>query len=143
MLLEAVHQATHFFCTDTLGLPLAQGKSMGKSFYGASIPLTCNNQELHFYLFFKANTLNQFGKVLLFEDHLNEDDLDDLCKEVANQIIGHAKMTLETDDPKNIYKLGTPEFLGHLCAPFPFELEEFLLYKLKNRTFVIGKRTAS
>ena len=141
MLLEAVHQATHYFCTDTLGLTLQNGKSMGKHFYGASIPLTQNSKEEHFYLFFKADTLNEFGKILLFEDNLNEDDLDDLCKEVANQIIGHAKMTLETHHPDASFTLGTPEFLGHLSAPFPFKLEEFLLYKLKNRTFVIGRRT--
>ena len=141
MYINAINKATHNFCEETLSLPLSNGKYMGKNFYGSSIPLTCNDKELHFYLLFKANTLNEFGKILLFEDNLNEDDLNDLCKEVANIIIGSAKTILEQKYPDKNFLLGTPEFLGNISTPLPFELEEFLLYKLKNRTFVIGKRS--
>ena len=137
---KAIEKATYNFCENILNLPITNGKSLGKNFYGASIPLTCNDEELHFFLLFKADTLNQFGKILLFEDNLCEDDLDDFCKEVANQIIGNAKMILEETYTNKHFVLGTPEFLGNISEPFPFKLEEFLLYKLKNRTFAIGKR---
>ncbi len=63
-------------------------------------------------------------------------DLDDLCKEIANQIIGKAKNLLNEKEP-NAYKLGTPEFLGEV-ENFGIKLKEKFVYKIKNRTFQIG-----
>lgn len=143
VMLSAINDSTTYFCTDILGLEVAPCTRFGASFFGASIPLTCNAIEHHFYLFFEDGVLNHFGEILLGESPLCEADLDDLCKEVANQIIGHAKVSLETEYPKNHYQLGTPEFLGEIPSPPPVHLEEFLLYELQGHTFLIGKRTAS
>lgn len=139
-MIKAIDKATKSFCEDIVGLELKTAKSMGKNFYGAAIALYEEDKEIQWYLLFKKDTLNQFAKALLFEDDLNEDDLDDLLKEVANMIVGSAKVLLEKDVKYNL-KLSTPDFLGHIRDAKILRLEEFLLYKVKNRTFVIGKKT--
>lgn len=137
-MLKAIHDSVEHLCRDILGLKLESGKSYGKDFYGSSIPLICDGVEFHYYLFLKADTLNQFGKVFLADKSLDEDELSDLCKEVSNMIVGQAKANLSDMKPKHQYKLGTPEFLGKVSYPFPVKLDDFNIYKLKNRTFIIG-----
>jgi chemotaxis protein CheY-P-specific phosphatase CheC len=139
-MIEAVRKATKSFCEDIVGLEVCDAKYVGKNFYGAAIALIQDKTEIQWYLLFKKDTLNQFAKALLFEDSLKEDDLDDLVKEVANMIIGSAKVILEKNS-KDEYQLTTPDFLGHVPDIKLLKLEEYLLYKIKNRTFVIGKKT--
>lgn len=141
-MLQAIHNATRHLCTDILGLELENGKSLGKNFYGSSIPLICNDKESHYYIFFKKDTLQAFGTILLLDKPLKEDDLSDLCKEVSNLIVGKAKSNLSDTHPKNRYKLGTPEYLGKVSPPFPVTLDDHQIYKLKNRTFLIGIKNA-
>lgn len=136
---NAVMQATENFCNSILCVDIQNGKFLGKAFYGAAISLYEDENEHIWYLFFKRNTLNQIAKNLLFEDNLCEDDLDDLLKEISNQIIGSAKVILEGQNPHIKYKLSVPEFMGNISEPFPIKLDEPLLYKVKNRTFVIAR----
>lgn len=136
---NAVIRATKNFCTTILCEELQEGKSRGKQFYGTAISLYADKNEHIWYLFFKRSTLNEIAKNLLFEDNLCEDDLDDLLKEICNQIIGSAKVILEEQNPHTKYQLSVPEFMGNISAPFPIKLDESLLYKIKNRTFIIGK----
>lgn len=136
---QAVTQAIESFCSTILYAPLQQGKTKGKQFYGAAISLHENDEEHIWYLFFKRHTLNEIAKNLLFEEHLCEDDLDDLLKEVSNQIIGSAKVILEAANPNIRYQLSVPEFMGTISAPFPMKLQEIFLYKIKNRTFLVGR----
>ena len=138
-MITAIDSATKRFCTEIIGLEIQQAKCFGKNFYGASIAIYENSIETQWYLLFKKDTLNEFSKALLFEDNLSEDDLNDLIKEVANIIIGSAKVILETKNENREYKISTPEFLGHIQKVGLLKLEEFLLYKIKNRTFVIGR----
>ncbi|MDD3342668.1 MAG: chemotaxis protein CheX [Sulfurospirillaceae bacterium] len=136
---NAIMQATHDFCTYILDIPIHRGKHYGDKFYGAAIALHENDAEHMWYLFFKKDTLNIIAKNLLCEDCLSEDDLDDLLKEISNQIIGSAKVILEANNPHNQYRLSVPEFMGHVPSPFPITLQESIVYKIKNRTFVIGR----
>jgi len=136
---KTVEVSLKIFCEELLGLQLQKAKSLGKDFYAASIPIYEDNQEINWYFFLKRNTLNDIAKILLCEDNLNEDDIFDLLKEVSNQIIGLAKVKLEENYTNKIYKLGTPEFLGKISAPLPIKLEENLLYKINNRTFLVAK----
>ena len=73
--------------------------------------------------------------MLLGVDKLAEDELSDICKEVANLAIGYAKNLLNEREA-NAYKLGTPEYLGR--TNFRIKLEDKRVYKIKNRTFQIG-----
>ena len=131
-----IDEATSYLCKDTLGLNLEAGKSLGKGFYGASIPVYKCKGEYHFYLFFKKDTLKIFMSAFFGQEDMEDADLDDLCKEIANQIIGKAKNLLNEKEP-NAYKLGTPEFLGEV-ENFGIKLKEKFIYKIKNRTFQIG-----
>ncbi len=137
---EAIVEATKHFCEDILDFKLSEAKSIGKDLYGASIPIYENGKETNWYLFFKKESLNEVAKVLLFEDNLNEDDLDDLLKEISNLIIGQAKVLLEEKNKNSSYKIGTPEFLGKISEPFPIKLDNKLLFKIKNRTFLIAQK---
>lgn len=141
-MLKAIHDSVEYLCTDVLGLTLEEGKSYGKDFYGSSIPLIIDDKESHYYLFLKADTLNQFGKILLADKSLDEDELNDLCKEVSNMIVGRAKANLSDTNPSKTYRLGTPEYLGKVSYPYPIKLDKANIYKLKNRTFVVGIKYA-
>ena len=118
-----------------MGLNLEAGKSLGKGFYGASIPVYKGKGEYHFYLFLKRY-FEIFMSAFFGQEDMEDADLDDLCKEIANQIIGKAKNLLNEKEP-NAYKLGTPEFLGEV-ENFGIKLKEKFIYKIKNRTFQIG-----
>lgn len=135
-MMSAVEYSVMHFCTEILGYEVKSGSNLGLNHYGASIPVYKNNEEYNFYLYFKKDTLNYFSKVLLHTTKLTEDDLCDLCKEVANQIIGYAKNLL-VDRGKDDYKLGTPEYLGRVDF-FDIKLDESKIFKMKNRTFEIG-----
>lgn len=139
-MLSAINEATTDFCTEIIGVEIHGAKSVGKDLYGAAIAMYENDVESQWYLLFKKHTLNEFSKALLFEDNLNEDDLDDLVKEVANMIIGSAKVILETKNKEINYGISTPDFLGHVPNHKLLKLEDFLLYKVKNRSFIIGRR---
>ncbi|ANE33066.1 chemotaxis protein CheX [Campylobacter hyointestinalis] len=138
-MMDAVYEATKHFCSDVLGFKLENGSKLGDNVYGASIPVLDGSDEYQFYLYFKKDTLNYFAEVLLNSDDSSQVDLADLCREVANQIIGYAKNLLNEQGKK--YKLGTPEFLGKVES-FPVELIEYRLFKMKNRTFKIGYKKA-
>jgi len=138
---EAVKYGINIFCKDILDLEPNMASSLGNNFYGASILIYENNTELNWILLFKKDTLKKVAQILLFEDNLSEEDYIDLLKEVSNQIIGIAKIKLEEKNRNNTYKLGIPKFLGHISTPIPFELENRLLYKIKNRTFLIAQKT--
>lgn len=133
---SVVDSAVKFLCTKTLGFEVEDANTLGKGFYGSSIPLYKDGAEFHFYLFFKRDTLKHFARAFFGSKDLQDADLDDLCKEIANQIVGKAKIILSETDGSN-YKLGTPEFLGEV-ANFNVKLDEKLIYKMKNRTFQIG-----
>ena len=45
---KVIDEATNYLCKDTLGLDLEFGKSLGKGFYGASIPFYKGKSEYQF-----------------------------------------------------------------------------------------------
>ncbi len=136
---DIIDNSLKIFCEEVLGLKMKKAKGLGKNFYAASIPIYENRQEVNWYFFFKRQTLNDIAKILLFEDDINEDDINDLLKEVSNQVIGLAKVKLEESCTNKLYRLGTPEFLGKISSPFPIRLEDTLLYKINNRTFLVAR----
>ncbi len=136
---QAVIEATENFCSTILCEIPRMVENLGGQFYGSAIALIENECEHIWYLFFEKETLNEIAKNLLFEDNLCEDDLDDLLKEIANQIIGSAKVILQGRNPNCDYQLNMPEFLGNISTPLPITLKESLLYTINNSTFVIGR----
>ncbi len=139
-MIESIDEAIRVFCEDILGFELQKGKSLGKNFYAASIPLYENEKEQNWYIFLKEATLKKIAKTLLLEEDLPKSEYDDLLKEVANQMIGLAKVKLEEKNKNTDYQLGTPEFLGNISAPLPIKLEDKILYKISNRTILVAKQ---
>ncbi|MGG7047478.1 MULTISPECIES: chemotaxis protein CheX [unclassified Campylobacter] len=137
---NVIDLSAKFLC-ETLGIELESAKTLGNGLYGSSIPVFKGKEEYHFYLFFKRDSLKLFANAFFGSDELVDADLDDLCKEIANQIIGKAKNILNEQEAGGLYKLGTPEFLGEV-AKFHIKLDEKYLYKIKNRTFAIGYKKA-
>ena len=135
---QAVLSAAENFCSTILSTSLRQGRLETDNFYGAAVSLYENEAEHIWYLLFQRETLNQIAQNLLFEDSLCEDDLDDLIKEVSNQIIGGAKVILQQKYPNHTYQLSVPEFMGHISHPFPFTTQETLCYSLNDFSFVIA-----
>lgn len=136
---QAVIEAIeNFFATIVCDTPHTTN-TLGNHFYGSAIALIENEREHIWYLFFEKKVLDEIALNLLFEENLCEDDLDDLLKEIANQIIGSAKVILEGLNPHITYQLSVPEFMGNVCTPFPIAFQEPLPYKIKESTFVIGR----
>lgn len=138
--MEAVGLGVRHFCEEILGYKLSPANSANGEFYASAIPIYKAKKEFHFYLFFKKDTLNSFAKILLGIKELGEDELSDLCKEVANLVVGYSKNLLNEKEP-NAYKIGTPEYLGRVGKAL-IKLEESQIYKVKNRTFKIGYKRA-
>lgn len=102
----------HFF-TDILQCKLSKIKEIKGELYGASIPLTSALEgEFDFYLLFSKEVFARYKAVFLQDLVLKEDDFTDLCKELANEIIGHAKISI--NDSGMDFKLGIPEYLGRV-----------------------------
>ncbi|RDU69099.1 hypothetical protein CQA62_04515 [Helicobacter cholecystus] len=69
-----------------------------------------STQEEHFYFCFNYEFLLSLSTVMLFDDHPSEEDLVDLSKEIANLVIGHAKVLLAQ---KGVHiQITTPTSLG-------------------------------
>lgn len=139
-MLEVVELGVKHLCNEILGYEVSSASTTKGEFYGSALPIYKGKSELHFYLYFKKDTLNHFAKILLGSDKLNEGDLSDLCKEVANLIVGYSKNLLNEKE-NGAYKLGTPEYLGRI-ENFKIKLEDKRIYKIKNRTFQIGYKKA-
>lgn len=140
-MIHAIDSAIQNFCTNIIGLEMNPAKTLGDKLYGAAIAIYEGQQETQWFLLFKKATLNEFSNVLLCENNLAEDELNDLVKEIANLIIGSAKVILEHQSSDKHYTIGVPDYLGHVDNPKLLQMEEILLYKTKNRTFAVGKRT--
>jgi len=136
---EAVIQAMENFCSTILCEIPKETIQLGNYFYGSAIALIENECEHMWYLFFEKKVLDEIAFNLLFEENLSENDLDDLLKEIANQIIGSAKVLLEEKYPDNHYHLSVPEFMGNVATPFPIPLQEIQHFQVKNSTFVIAQ----
>lgn len=136
---EAVIEATNNFCETILCELPRKATTSGNYFYGSAIGIIENGVEHTWYLFFEKEVLGDIAYNLLFEENLDEDTLDDLLKEIANQIIGSAKVLLEEKYPGNSYHLNVPEFMGNVCAPFPIELKDTHQYLIKNSSFIIAR----
>ena len=136
---KVIDDSIKIFCEEILGFELKKAKTIGSNFYCASIPIYEDNHERDWFLFFKKPTLKRIAQVLLMEDDLKEEEFDDLLKEISNQIIGMAKVKLEKKNQNKSYALGTPEFLGNISADIPIKLKNTMLYKIKNRTFLVAQ----
>lgn len=69
-----------------------------------------STQENHFYFCFDHEFLRSLSSEMLFDDNPPNEDLYDLSKEIANLVIGHAKVLLAQQEIQ--IQITTPIFLG-------------------------------
>ncbi|TDJ81950.1 chemotaxis protein CheX [Campylobacter volucris] len=134
---KTLEYSIHHFCVQVLKLKIEPTSTIKGELYGASIPIYFKDEEYSFYLFFQKKALNEIALVLLHEE-LKEDGLADLVKEIANQIVGYAKKLLNDINGKDEFKLGVPEYLGHVEKLSSIKLKEKFTYTLKDSCFRIG-----
>ena len=78
--------------------------------YIAQIPFTDGTDEFIAQLWIEKPTLKELAGILLFDENPDEETLKDLTAELANFIVGHAKMAASDRDLP--YQMQTPTFLG-------------------------------
>lgn len=71
-----------------------------------------STQSEHFYFCFDSSFLTAISTYMLFDENPSEGDMQDLSKEIANLVIGHAKVLLQKQDIH--IQITTPEFLGEI-----------------------------
>ncbi len=116
------------------GMELAPCKSRpAQNGYRAKIPFICDtNGHSVATLWLQKPTLRKLSQILLFENDPDEETLEDLTSELANFIVGHAKML--ASDRSMPCTISTPEFAG--TGPLQNGCET-LLFKTENRCIAL------
>ena len=78
--------------------------------YAAQIPFFDGEREYAATVWMERPVLESLAEILLCEENPDESTLEDLAAEVANFIVGHAKM--EASDRGLPYRMETPRFDG-------------------------------
>ncbi len=114
---------------ESIEAKVSECKSNPKKGYVAKIS---TNGDLNYDIFvvLPENKLKYISN-LWFGD--GDFDADDLTKEIANLIVGNAKVVAEKKGIK--FDISTPEFLGEYEN---IEYDDILKYKFKNRCFYIA-----
>ncbi len=116
------------------GMKLVPCKSRPtRSGYRAEIPFSCDKEGHRVAtLWLQKPTLKKVSALLLFENDPDEETLEDLASELANFIVGHAKML--ASDRSIPCTIATPEFAG--IGPLQSGCET-LLFKTENRCIAL------
>lgn len=136
---HAISESMLHIC-DVLDSKVSLGEPSSGKIYGSSIPVyektEDGTKEIQFFLYFHKEVLKDAADKLLLTRY-TEDDLDDLSRELANQIVGYAKNLLNDAHVHQPYKLGTPEFLG-VVEHFHLTFDEEKIYNINGNTLKIG-----
>jgi len=100
--------------------------------YVAQIPFSDGNDEYIARIWIEKPTLKDLANILLFDEDPDEETLEDLTAELANFIVGHAKML--ASDRNLPYCMKTPTFVG--LQPLPYA-DKTLLYKVNDRCIAL------
>ncbi|TQR33118.1 hypothetical protein DMB92_03945 [Campylobacter sp. MIT 99-7217] len=139
-MIRALEDSIRHFFEDILKGKLKESDQISGELYGASISLSSSQEgEFDFYLFFPKQVFEKFRKIFLKNITFDESDWCDLAKEMANEIIGHAKLTLKESNSNVEYKLGIPEYLGRVDFS-NFKLDKAFTYDFDGDSFRIGYR---
>jgi len=60
-MLSTINTSVRCFCKEILGLAINRRNTHPQEFFGASIPLSYNDTEAHYYLFFKPDDIFHLG----------------------------------------------------------------------------------
>ena len=103
-----------------------------KEGYTASIPFSDGTTDFEAEVWIDEPALKEMANILLFEENPDPETLEDLTSEVANFIVGHAKMV--ASDRNLPYRMETPVFTGRRSLE---KRGETLLYSVDDRCIAI------
>jgi len=133
---KAVNATENFF-RDILSLDIKRCKNTkAKDLFCSQINFFKADRKLTFNFYFKKETLKNISEIFLFERELDEKSMKDLTNEIANLIIGSAKVLAEDEDEKSRFKISTPKFMG-IAKASDIDFANAQLFKIKNRCFII------
>ncbi|RUM56767.1 MAG: hypothetical protein DSY40_01720 [Nautilia sp.] len=114
---------------ETIEGSISKCKVNPKKGYVAKISIN-GDENMDIFVVLPKNKLDYIAE-LWFGDK-NDYDIGDLTKEIANQIVGNAKLIASK---KNInFDISTPEFIGEYKK---IEYDDILKFKFNNRCFYI------
>ncbi|BDY12314.1 hypothetical protein HCR_06260 [Hydrogenimonas cancrithermarum] len=96
--------------------------------YTAEIPFSDGRESFSAAVWVQKPILRRLANLLLFEEDPDEETLRDLTSELANFIVGHAKMA--ASDKNLPYSIETPRFSG--IKPLE-QSDRTLLYEFENQ----------
>jgi len=133
MMKNLLDTSLHHIFTE-YGFEVKKCKSLPKhEGYTSEIPyLNEKREERVATIWVQKATLKKLCSLLIFEDNPDEATMEDMTKELANLIVGHAKMLAHNQNLEFDIKL--PRFTG-IRKPNP-KLET-LMYKIENRCLLI------
>jgi len=123
----------HHVFENEFGLKLETCKKIpNHTAYTATIPYQSDSKDRIATIWVQKPTLKKLSNILLFEENPDEETLEDLTKELANFIVGHAKMLAHNQDLD--YDIKTPKFAGINKLDPKIET---ILFKIDNRCIAI------
>ena len=129
MLKEILTKATSVFVDTALDydVKLVDSKPADGEFYASKIQIS-GEENYDFFIYIKKDTLSKMAYMFLFEENPNETMLQDLIKEIANVIVGKAKI-LASEQNIN-FDISTPDFVSNEATiPKQSDLELNFLFK--------------
>jgi hypothetical protein len=114
-----------------LDIKQSQKAKGGDKFYVSSIDIVFKDRDKTILLYASRPMLARVADILLFETDPDEDCLIDLSKEIANLVVGHAKVL--ASDQGYGFKIKTPVFDGKTSA-----YDGTLYYECEGSDFIIG-----
>lgn len=129
---EALQRTFH----DIFGGELKRDSHPIKLGYVSQIPITHQQQTSYVHFIFKKELLVDVSSILLMDDHPDEDTLQDLTKELANLVVGCAKVMVS--DKKESVDMGTPTFISHTKFDGRYDLRRSYQFQNHRMTLTIG-----
>jgi hypothetical protein len=119
--------------SDSFGLETEPCESLPKEKgFTAQIPFSDGSRDFIAHIWIEEAALKRLAGILLFDEDPDRETLEDLTAELANFIVGHAKMVASDRDLP--YRMQTPAYTGE--APLESG-ENTLMFKVGGRCVAV------
>ena len=138
MITEALTSAVTYFAKEVLDSPVTLFQSCStEPCYGAAIDIH-GAEPLTIHVYVRPHSLKKMAHLFLLEESPDPETLEDLIQEVANIIVGRAKVDAAANDLH--FDIGTPRYLG---ADLPVDCGDFQVnFRFEEEIFSVTGRSA-
>ena len=135
MYTKYIKQATHSVFSDAFGHDVSEAeKNMRAGRYNSSIKIKTNDDDIDVFFTFNKKTLAKLVQDYMFEDSPDEETIVDFSCEMANLIVGTAKVF--ANDDNHMIDISTPL----VEESYPKKLSKEFTYNFNDMNFKIGVR---